>query len=263
MIKTFSPKIVTPENFNDFTFSKKKHFDLFKNNGYDEELFGYVVDPEECDLKIYQDLFMLSFIKDNIAKGSKILDLGGGDSRMLRYFKDEHECWNIDKLEGVGNGPTDIDTSGFRLVFDYMGNFNEELPNNYFDLVFSISTLEHIPLDDYETYENIRKDIDRVLKPGGYSAHCIDVVWKDDFIWTNNIMPYFFKKEKMINDFVPFDKIMGNSELFVMPEKYYEKTWQFTTGKTYEEFGRPVSYNFLWKKSEDISKDVQNVEIVS
>jgi len=248
MIKTFSPKIVTPENFNDFTYSKNKHFDLFKANNYDEELFGYSVDPGDCDLKIYQDLFMISFIKDNITKGSKILDLGGGDSRMLKYFRDEHECWNIDKLEGVGNGPKDIDTSGFRLVYDYMGNFNEELPDNYFDLVFSRSPLEHVPLDDFETYENVRKDINRVLKPGGFSAHCIDVVWKDDFVWTNKIMPYFFENEKMINEFIPVNDLIGKPDLFVMAEKYYERTWQVTTGKTYEDFGRPISYNFLWQK---------------
>jgi len=250
MIKTFAPKTVTPERFNDFTFSKKKHFELFRDNNYDEELFGYIVDPENCDLKVYQDLFMYSFIKDNIKNGSKILDVGGGDSRILKHFKNDYECWNIDKLEGVGNGPKDIDTSGFRLVYDYMGNFNDELPNNYFDLVFSISTLEHVPLDDFEAYENILKDINRVLKPGAYSAHCFDVVWKDDFVWTNRIMPYFFENEKMINDFIPVNNLMEDPDLFVMAEKYYERTWQVTTGKTYEDFGKPISYNILWKKPE-------------
>ena len=198
MIKKFAPKFLTPETFDDFTFSKKKHFDMFIENNFDEELFGYLVDPLNCDLKIYQDLFIYSFMKFNVPKGSKILDIGGGDSRILKYFKDDYECWNIDKLEGVGNGPTDIDTSGFRLVYDYMGNFNKELPDDYFDVVFSISTLEHVPLDDVETYENIRKDINRVLKPGGLSLHCIDIVWLEPIVWTNAIMPYFFEKEKMI-----------------------------------------------------------------
>ena len=215
---------------------------------FDEELFGKPMDPEECDLKVYQDLLMFCFIKFNIPHGSKILDIGGGDSRILRYFKNVHECWNIDKLEGVGNGPTDIDTSGFRLVHDYMGNFNDELPENYFDLVFSISTLEHVPLDDEKTYENILKDINRVLKPGGYSVHCIDVVLKEDYVWTNEIMPYFFRNVEMINQFIPLLEILKDPDLFVMSKKYYERTWQITTGKSYEEFGRPGSYNFLWRK---------------
>jgi ubiquinone/menaquinone biosynthesis C-methylase UbiE len=201
-------------------------------------------------LKVYQDLFVYSFIKQNIKPGSKILDIGGGNSRILKHFKNDYECWNIDKLEGIGNGPTDIETTGFRLVYDYMGNFSKELPDSYFDLVFSISTLEHVPLDDMTAYENILKDINRVLKPGGYSLHCIDVVWLDSFVWTNQIMPYFFENEKMINEFIPLAKLKEDPELFVMSEEYYSRSWQFTTGKTYSEFGKPLSYNFLWRKSE-------------
>lgn len=161
------------------------------------------MDPENCDLKIYQDLLMYSFMKFNVPEGSRILDIGGGDSRILRYFRNSYDCWNIDKLEGVGNGPTNIDTTGFWLVDDYMGNFNAELLENYFDLVFSISTLEHVPPDDEANYRNILDDINRVLKNGGLSVHCIDIVWKDNFVWTNGIMTYFFQNIKMINKFVP------------------------------------------------------------
>jgi ubiquinone/menaquinone biosynthesis C-methylase UbiE len=127
-----------------------------------------------CDLKVYQDLLTFSFIKQNYDRPIKMLDVGGGTSRILEHFKKEHECWNIDKLEGVGNGPLgqDVQTEEIKFVFDYMGNFNKELPDNYFDLVFSISTLEHVPLNDTEAYGNILKDINRVLKPGSYSlAH--------------------------------------------------------------------------------------------
>lgn len=249
MIKSVSSMIIKPDNFDEFTYSKKKHFNLFKNNNFDEELFGFVVNPENCDLKVYQDLLIFSFLIGNTQEGSKILDIGGGDSRILKYFKNIHECWNIDKLEGVGNGPKEIDTSGYRLVYDYMGNFNDELPDNYFDVVFSISTLEHVPLDDVESYENILKDINRVLKPGGYSIHCIDVVWVDfEEIWTNEILPYFYKNEKIINTFVPFIEVLKDKDLFIMSEKYYNENWQFTTNKSYEDFGKPISYNFLWRK---------------
>ncbi len=237
------------EKINDFTYSKMRHFNLFKDSSYDKNLFEKTVDPFDCDLKVYQDLFVYSFIKQNIQKGSKLLDVGGGDSRILNHFKKDYECWNIDKLEGVGNGPTDIDTSGIRLVYDYMGNFNEELPDNYFDLVFSISTLEHVPQDDVKSYENIKNDINRVLKPGGYSLHCIDVVWLNDWVWSNSIMPYLYEHEKILNDFVPLLKAIEDPEIFVMSEKYYEKNWQFTTEKPYKEFGKPFSYNFLWKKN--------------
>jgi len=261
-IKT--PKFISPTFFKDYTYSKKRHFDLFKENKYDEELFGRDIDPDYCDLKVYQDMLMLAYVKQNILPGSKMLDVGGGASRILKYFANEMECWNIDKLEGVGNGPVDdqFDREGYRLVSDYMGNFNKELPNDYFDIVFSISTLEHVPLDDYESYANILKDINRVLKPGGYSVHCIDVVWiKPDTVWTNEIMPYFYKNEKLINEFIPFNKVIEDQDLYHMTEKYYSENWQNTTGKPFQEFGTPFSYNFLWRKPEIISNEISEVEI--
>jgi hypothetical protein len=67
-------------------------------------------------------------------------------------------------------------------------------------------------------------------------------------VWTNPIIPFFFKNEKMVNDFVPLVEAEEDPELFFMSEKYYSDTWRHTTGKTFAEFGKPFSYNFLWVK---------------
>lgn len=244
---------ICPENFNDFTYSKNWHFDIFLGNNYDEELFNLNINPEYCDLKVYQDLFLFSYIKQNIIKGSKLLEIGGGSSRILNYFKNEYECWNIDKLEGIGHGPKEIDSTGCRLVLDYMGNFNDELPDNYFDLIFSISTLEHVPLGETEIYKNILKDINRVLKPGGYSLHCVDhttdrLLGQVDNVWTNPIIPFFFKNQKMINKFITLEIAETDHDLFYMSKKYFDDNWSEATAKSYEEFGKPFSYNFIWNK---------------
>ncbi|GAI29988.1 unnamed protein product, partial [marine sediment metagenome] len=146
MRESLSEKRPDADDFDDFTYSKKSHFALFK--GYDVELYGKSIDPDACDLKAYQDLLVFSFIKENIPRGSRILDIGGGKSRILNYFKNNYECWNLDKLEGLGNGPVAVGSEGCRLVKDYIGCFNKELPDNYFDFVFSISALEHVPEDD-------------------------------------------------------------------------------------------------------------------
>ena len=222
---------------------------MFKNNCYDKELYGNTIDLEFCDLKAYQDLLIFSFIKENIPIGSIMLDVGGGVSRIINHFKKDYECWNIDKLEGAAAGPRKIDTSGFRMVHDYMGNFNKDLPENYFDLVFSISTLEHAPHDDFPAYENIRKDINRVLKPGGYSCHCVDIVWKKSEVWTNSIIQYLFEHEKMVNEFIPVIIVKEDPDLFFMSKKYYDRSWLKLMNILYEDFGKPASYNFLWRKT--------------
>ena len=239
---------LSTEYFIDLTYSKKHHFDQFKQLGYDIELFGESIDPEDCNLKVYQDLCVFSILKHEAPPGSRILDIGGGDSRILKHFKSEHECWNLDKLEGLGNGPTQIDASGFKLVTAYIGEFSDQLRNDYFDYVFSISTLEHVPQQDRKLHANILKDINRVLKPEGVSLHLFDCVMKGNFVWANPLLRYLFENAGPINDFIPLETLHSEPELYFMSEKFYEKSWQHTTGKSYQEFGSPFSYNICWRK---------------
>ena len=239
---------ISTNNFSFFTYSKNPHFAYFKDN--EQDLYGTKIDKTFCDLKVYQDLLVYTFIKDNIPKGSKILKIGGGDSRILRVINDDYECWNADKLEGLGSGPTSIETTGFRLVKDYIGNFNKEIPENYFDFVFSISALEHSP-EDEATLRNICLDIDRVMKNNALSLHCFYIVIKDTSVWTNNLLPFFFQHIKTLHAFVPFQYLTVDPYTYVMSEQSYNAYWISVTKKSYEEFGKPLSYNVLWQKSDD------------
>lgn len=257
MISNSPEKFISPLNFDDFTYSKKGHFDYFKKNKFDIELYNVEIDPLNCDLKVYQDLFVYAFIKENIDKGSKILEVGGGESRILEYFKNDYECWNLDEFKGLGNGPLDYKTDGINTVYDLAGNFNPELKFEYFDLVFSISALEHSPVNDFDTYRNILIDMNRVLKKGGYSLHTIDQCAEDIsqygdaddlVVWTNPIIEYIGYNENTINKFIPLLKFIQDPELYGMSEKYYSENWERVTGKSYSEFGMPFSYNFLWQK---------------
>ena len=252
-----SEKFLTPDKFNDFSYSKKHHLDLFIENNYDIKLFGKRIDPEYCDLKVYQDLLTYSFIIQNIKPGSKILEVGGGKSRILEHLKNDYECWNLDKFEGLGNGPLEFEPDVIKTVVDLAGNFNKELNDEYFDLVFSISALEHTPINDFDTYRNILADMNRVLKKDGYSFHTIDQCAEDIsgyedaedlVVWTNPVIEYFAKNQKTVNEFIPLLNVMKDPELYGMSEKYYSENWQIVTEKTYSEFGMPFSYNFLWMK---------------
>jgi glycosyltransferase involved in cell wall biosynthesis/Flp pilus assembly protein TadD/ubiquinone/menaquinone biosynthesis C-methylase UbiE len=243
---------VTINDFSSFTYSRKSHFHYFVDN--DLTLYGQKIDPLNCDLKVYQDLLLYTFISANLAKGSKILEIGGGNSRVLNALKDEYECWNIDKLEGRGDGPTRVDAKGYRLVKAYMGEFSHELPDRYFDFVFSISALEHVGSEE-QTYRNICADIERILKPGGYSLHCFDILVKEGTVWSNGLLPYMFKDYDTINKFVPFEEMTHDADLYSMSERAYARCWEHVTKTPYQAFGKPVSYNILWRKHEETSRD--------
>ena len=238
---------IDPESFQDFTYSRRSHWALFK--GYDKRLYGKKQKMDRSTLKVYQDLLVFVFIKEHIPPGSRILDVGGGDSRILKHLASTYECWNIDKLEGLGNGPRNIGNVPYKLVHDYMGNFNTELPDNYFDFVFSISVLEHLQPQEDEVFDNVINDINRVLRPNAFSLHLIDVVFKADGFWINGIIHRIFERVNTLNNYVSYETMQDNTDLYFMSKAVYEKTWINITKKPYSKFGRPSSLNILWRKT--------------
>jgi hypothetical protein len=235
-------KILLLQNFEYFNYSKRDHFDIFRKINTENFLNGNNIDIDNCDLKIYQNLLIYCFIKEHIPLGAKILEIGGGYSHIINSLKDKYEFWNIDKLEGIGNGPTEVSVEGYKLIKDYIGNFNKELPDNYFDFVFSISVFEHFKRDNL--YENIINDIFRVMKSNSLSLHTIDC----SSFWFHSIIHYIFKNLKTINNLIECDAIYQDNDLFFLPEYIYNINWLKHTHIPYKDFGKTFSYNILWKK---------------
>lgn len=233
---------VTPENFDHFTYSKYSHFNMLQMH---DSQFG--IDLSNCDLKVYQDMLTYNFLLDNFPEGSKLLEIGGGDSRIIHWLKDHYEFWNLDKLEGIGNGVTSLNnTDGFKLVQDYIGTFSKELPDNYFDGVFSVSVLEHVP-EDSAVIEAICNDIQRLLKPGGLSMHCIDRVIKGDEFRRYLLLEHIYSKVTVINPFIPVSNMLADPDLWGMSKTAYDRNWRCATKIDYEQFGLPMSYNLIWR----------------
>ena len=104
-----------------------------------------------------------------------LLEVGAG----LNTFFDEQtgsECeyWMVDD---AGFYPDDRFSNAMqkrrntRFVSGLLGANLPELPNNHFDLVFSISVLEHVPPSQRLA---IYQEMYRVVRPGGHIVHSID-----------------------------------------------------------------------------------------
>jgi ubiquinone/menaquinone biosynthesis C-methylase UbiE len=254
MVKLKKFPAMLTNDFNDFTYLKTKHFKWFVDHDYDKVLFGYKIDLDNSPLKPFTDLIIFTFILQYVPRGSRILDVGGGNSRVLAFFKDRYECWNIDKLQGIGGGPKKLrsDQRGIRLIRDYIGNFNKALPDNYFDFVFSISVLEHVPRTDANLHDRIIDDVQRVLKAGGYSLQCIDIRLRSDRGGKNVATPLLYRiyeRMNIINDFISLEQLEHAEDIYVLPENcFYTNLWHEKTGLEYKDYGWPTSYQVLWRK---------------
>jgi len=131
------------------------------------------------DLKEYQRLFVFDQLLI-VPQGSRICEVGGGVCNvfeaLLRKFPRAYECWSIDPLEGQGGGPKfsslPWDHNGeVKLVREKIGDFSLKLPSGYFDVLFSLSVLEHISLEEWE---KCFTDMVRVCKPGALIIHTVD-----------------------------------------------------------------------------------------
>jgi len=133
--------------------------------------FGRVLKPPRpYELKDVQDAFILSRLSDT--RGARILEVGGGRSRILPLLSSSNECWVVDKFEGKGRGPTRVPRlPGIKTVHAFMGDLSGELMPSYFDFVVSISVMEHVPLDSMNAFF---QDCSRVLKTGGNMLHAVD-----------------------------------------------------------------------------------------
>ncbi len=129
-------------------------------------------------------------------RGEKIVEVGGAYSLFPEYLAERYgtESWIIDDFGCYSNeialwqrwGDPDkwiAEHPLVRYVKTPMGFFNPEIPDNYFDCVFTISTLEHVPKN---LWSAIISDMLRVTKPGGRQLHSIDIPYystKDALLW--------------------------------------------------------------------------------
>lgn len=125
----------------------------------------------QIHLKTWQDLAVYHHLRGK--KGLKIAEIGGGTSRILKKLSVENECYNVDKFEGADGGPaSEYHISSVENVISFLGEFNPVLKDNFFDVVTSVSVVEHVPND---ATNDFMADMLRILKPGGLALHAIDM----------------------------------------------------------------------------------------
>lgn len=158
----------------------------YKNNGFRLDVFsGYT--PDQWGIKAHNRPWIEAV--SNFSKGEKIIEVGGAYSLLPKYLSDKYgvEAWigddfglsNNDEMWSRWGDPRDLPKQypSVNYVFESFGKYDKKYPDKYFDCIFSVSTLEHIP---YEYRLDVFKDMNRCLKSGGQQVHAVDIStnWK-------------------------------------------------------------------------------------
>ncbi len=122
----------------------------------------------------------MRFLFDNfLIPGERVLDLGCGNGRFYQVMKDK----NIDYI-GVDISEKLIEIAKKRFPkakFQVADALNLPFPDNYFDKVFSIAVLHHIPSKEFRLQS--LKEARRVLKPGGLLILTVWNLWQKKTAW--------------------------------------------------------------------------------
>ncbi|GLS24618.1 class I SAM-dependent methyltransferase [Marinibactrum halimedae] len=133
------------------------------------------VHDNNSSLKNIQDGYAIDWLLDHLGTdgGKTVLEMGGGHSRVARRVAGwGHQVINADKFEGIGQGPKNLpQDQPYEIVQTFLGDFSSELQEDSFDIIYSISVVEHVPLSQLK---NMMADAARLLKPGGKILHLID-----------------------------------------------------------------------------------------
>jgi SAM-dependent methyltransferase len=131
------------------------------------------------DLKDCQRPWMLKAILSKVRPKGRLLEIGAGEPTVADLLQRlGHEVWIVDPYDGSGNGPTHYEQyrsryPNLKFVRAVFGDGLNEIVENSFDCIFSISVLEHLGSHGLQSMFNGMR---RFLKRDGSTIHAIDHV---------------------------------------------------------------------------------------
>lgn len=118
----------------------------------------------------------LSFLREYVKNGDKILDLGCGNGRLAELFNiRDIEYIGIDDSDKLIKLAKDKYASG-KIKFIVADGLNLPFADNYFDKIFSIAVLHHIP--SRELRLKFLSETRRVLKKDGVAVFTVWNLWQ-------------------------------------------------------------------------------------
>ena len=174
----------------------------------------------------------LKFLFEGLKEGEKVLDLGCGNGRWSKVFKKKKvDYFGIDNSERL----IEIAKENFPEAKFLVGDaLNLPFPDDFFDEVYSIALLHHIPSEDFRI--KVLKEAKRVLKPGGILIlTCWKIhQWREIFALLKYTLLKLIGRSKL--DFKDFFVPWGKKML-----RYYH----FFTQRELENLLRKVGFEIL------------------
>lgn len=176
-------KGISDKTFSGFSYSRINHFDYFHSKNIDHKIYDAKINPDESDVKKYQNMLVYSYVTENLKPGSRILEIGNMESPVSKILNSEgYHCWRLGfKFEIPDNRDLDRINIEWILIND-KGERVNNFPEEYFDFSFAVSAFVYIP-ENAKIFKSVLHQFKRLIKPLGNSLFCfLNVFAKDNKI---------------------------------------------------------------------------------
>jgi len=202
------------------------------------------IDTGAFHLKTVQDLGV--WLHLNSLKGKTIAEIGGGNSRILPALAKNNKCYNVEKFQGADGGPTkEVKIPNVTNILAFLGEGSGKIPKNYFDVIFSVSVIEHVTslkgLNDFFT-EGLSG-----LKSGGLWLHAIDMYLSDE------PEPYWAERYSAYRSWVTDSRVTPLSIVYDGPLKFSCEMASNPDDTMFQWNRISPSLNALRKKAQSVS----------
>ena len=197
----------------------------------------------DSDLKVYQRLFVRRAIQTLGPISPRILEIGAGSSDDILNFV-QFENYSVLDPE------FSIENSDIKLINGTLGQ-HCELPTKYFDIICSVSVLEHL---DHHLWQIAAEQMFQACKTNGLIIHCID--GKCTGVKGDHFEQMLLWKEFLLNAGFQFlttpwsfdsQTVYHSPTLWSMNEAGWRKWWN-PPDEDWHDVGKPVSINLIMKK---------------
>ncbi len=171
----------------------------------------------------------------------KVLDVGAGYSRLPLYIARTFGCevWSVDDF-GLGDDgywtrnqdPNEYirENSEVKYILEKVGDSQKSsLPENYFDVIYSASALEHI---EPSQVPGVWLHMSKILKSGGLMLHALDIAFPTSRRWPHVLMAVVFD---VLYPFLP--KNIRTKYLYETPKSYVRHIAKTIDLNTYGRLG--------------------------
>lgn len=196
------------------------------------------------DLKNVQRPWAVKALLRAVPPPARLLEIGGGEPIVSGFLNElGYDVTLVDPYDGFGNGPTTYENyvncfPNVRIVRAYFEPHLQAFAPASFNAVFSVSVLEHIPLEPMAKFFQAIREF---LAPGGASIHCFDLVLQgiaEEHALTTarNILNHQAQLENRPDesDFADLlERLKGDVETFFLSPQGHQ---QWRRGLSYESF---------------------------